>query len=173
MELIEFEGSLPALSESAFVAKGAILIGKVTVGDRASVWFNAVLRGDNEPITVGDASNVQDGCVLHTDPEYPCRVGEFVTVGHNVVLHGCTVEDGATIGMGATVLNGATVCAGALVAANALVLEGFEVPPGTLAAGVPAKVRRELNESDVARFRENAEGYVKRSRAYMRWEDKS
>lgn len=165
--MIEFEGRSPAVAASAFVAEGAVLVGDVTVGDEASIWFNAVLRGDNEPIAVGARSNVQDGCVLHTDPGFPCTVGEWVTVGHAVVLHGCTVHDQATVGMGATVLNGAVVGEGALVAANALVLEGFEIPPGTLAAGVPAKVRRELGPDDVARFRENAEGYVKRSRLYL------
>ena len=167
MTLITYESVRPRVSDSVFVATGAVLIGNVTVGDQSSIWFNAVLRGDNEPITVGSRSNIQDGCVLHTDPGFPCKVGDLVTIGHNVVLHGCTVADGATIGMGATVLNGATIGAGALVAANALILEGFDVPAGTLAAGVPAKIRRELNESDVAHFRENAEGYVGRSRIYL------
>ena len=167
MKLIAYNNSMPRIADSAYVASGAVLIGNVTVGERSSVWFNAVLRGDNEPITVGTESNVQDGCVLHTDPGYPCNIGDRVTIGHNVVLHGCSVGDGATIGMGATVLNGATVGAGALVAANALVLEGFEVPAGTLVAGVPAKVRRELIESDVDRFRQNARGYVKKSRIYI------
>ncbi|MEE2754413.1 MAG: gamma carbonic anhydrase family protein [Candidatus Latescibacterota bacterium] len=167
MRLITYDGSSPQLASTVFVANGAQLIGDVSVGDQSSVWFNAVLRGDNEPIRIGDHSNIQDGCVLHTDPGFPCVVGAWVTVGHNVVLHGCTVGDGATIGMGATVLNGASIGAGALVAANALVLEGFAVPPGVLVAGVPAKVRRELTESDVARFKQNAEGYVMRSRVYL------
>ena len=167
MKLIEYEGKIPEISSSAFVAEGAVLIGQVVVGDRSSIWFNAVLRGDNEPIIIGSGANVQDGCILHTDPGYPCRVGDSVTVGHNVVLHGCEIDDRATIGMGATVLNGATVGVDALVAANALVLEGFEVPSGTLAAGVPAKIRRELTETDIDRFRENADGYVSRSRIYL------
>jgi carbonic anhydrase/acetyltransferase-like protein (isoleucine patch superfamily) len=167
MELITYEGVTPRVSTTVFVANGAVLIGDVTVGDQSSIWFNAVLRGDNEPIVIGARSNVQDGCVLHTDPGFPCKVGDWVTVGHNVVLHGCQVSDGATIGMGATVLNGASIGAGALVAANALVLEGFEVPAGVLVAGVPAKIRRELTETDVARFRQNANEYVSRSRVYL------
>jgi carbonic anhydrase/acetyltransferase-like protein (isoleucine patch superfamily) len=167
MKTIPYKDVKPDIDASAFIAEGAVLIGDVTVGELSSVWFNAVIRGDNEPIRVGEGSNVQDGSVLHTDPGFPCVVGNRVTIGHNVVLHGCSVDDGATVGMGATVLNGARVGAGALVAANALVLEGFEVPPGTLAAGVPAKVRRELTEADIARFRENAEGYVTKSRVYM------
>ena len=167
MKMLPFQAHSPDIDASAFVADGAVLIGRVTVGRLSSVWFNAVLRGDNEPITIGERSNIQDGCVLHTDPGFPCSVGDRATIGHNVVLHGCVVADEATVGMGATVLNGAKIGTGALVAANALVLEGFEVPPGTLAAGVPAKVRRELTEVDIARFRQNAEGYVARSRVYM------
>ena len=164
MEYLSFNGVSPTVHESAFVARGAVLIGDVTVGEQSSVWFNAVLRGDNEPITIGAQSNVQDGCVLHTDPGFPTVLGNRVTTGHNVVLHSCRVDDTATIGMAATVLNGAVVGEGAMVAANALVLEGFESPPGTLAAGVPAKVRRDLTEADIDRFRQNAEGYVERSR---------
>lgn len=155
------------MADDAFVAQGAVLVGKVAVHAQASVWFNATLRGDNEHISVGPRSNVQDGCVLHTDPGFPCVVGESATIGHNVVLHGCTIEDEATVGMGATVLNGARVGRGALVAAGALVLEGFDVPPMTLAAGVPAKVRRELTQEDLERFRKNAEGYVQKGREYQ------
>ena len=157
--------------DAYFIAPTAAVIGAVRLDRNASVWWNAVIRGDNEPITVGENSNIQDGCILHTDPGYPCRVGDSVTVGHNVVLHGCEIDDRATIGMGATVLNGAMVGVDALVAANALVLEGFEVPSGTLAAGVPAKIRRELTETDIDRFRENADGYVSRSRIYLASKD--
>ncbi len=166
MTILPFEGTSPRIHETAYVATGVVLVGKVTVAAKASIWFNAVLRGDTENISIGEASNVQDGAVLHTDPGYPCVVGERVTVGHRAILHGCTVEEGATVGMGATVLNGAVVGQGALVAAGALVLEGMEIPPRTLVAGVPAKIRRELTVEDVARFRAGAESYVQRAEVY-------
>ncbi|MGW3862846.1 gamma carbonic anhydrase family protein, partial [Streptomyces sp. NPDC005047] len=116
----------------------------------ASVWYGAVLRGDVERISVGADSNVQDNCTLHADPGFPVTVGERVSIGHNAVVHGATVEDDCLIGMGATVLNGAVIGAGSLVAAQALVPQGMRVPPGSLVAGVPAKVRRELTEEERA-----------------------
>lgn len=166
MSLLSFEGNRPEVHPEAYVAEGAVLVGRVTVEAEASIWFNAVLRGDNEPISVGRGANVQDGAVVHTDPGFPCRIGDAVTVGHNAILHGCTVFAGATVGMGATVLNGAIVGEEALVAANALVPEGMEIPPRALVAGIPARVRRELTAEEVARFARGAEGYVARSRAY-------
>ena len=105
MGILQFQDISPAVDDSAFLAEGAILVGEVCVSAEASIWFNAVLRGDEEPIRIGKGSNIQDGAVLHTDPGCPCTVGEYVTVGHNAILHGCTVDRGATIGMGATVLN--------------------------------------------------------------------
>ena len=166
MRVLHFQDSSPAIDDSAFLAEGAILVGEVCVSAEASIWFNAVLRGDEEPIRIGKGSNIQDGAVLHTDPGCPCTVGEYVTVGHNAILHGCTVDRGATIGMGATVLNHARVGEEALVAANALVLEGMEIPSRTLAAGVPARVRRELTEEEIANFRKNTDGYVRRRGIY-------
>ena len=166
MKVLSFGGKTPAIDASAFIADGVVLIGDVSIREEGSVWFNAVLRADNEPIVIGAHSNVQDGTVCHTDPGFPCTVGEWSTIGHNAILHGCEIGNWATVGMGATVLNGARVGDHAFVAANALVLEGFKVPPRSLVAGVPAKVRRELTEEDVARFR-GAEGYVRRSRAYL------
>ena len=168
MMILTFEGHTPDIHESVFVAQGAILIGQVSVEEKGSIWFNAVLRGDNEPIRVGRESNIQDGAVVHTDPGYPCTVGEHVTVGHNAILHGCTVEKGVTVGMGATILNGARVGEHALVAANALVLEGTEVPPRTLVAGVPAKPRRELTDEEVDRFWRGIEVYVQRRAVYLK-----
>ena len=171
MNLLNFDGVLPEVHGSVFLAVGSVLVGDVKVGEASSIWYNAVLRGDNEPIRVGEGSNIQDGAVLHTDPGCPCTVGSDVTVGHNAILHGCSVSDGATVGMGATVLNKAQIGEEALVAANALVLEGTVIPPRTLAAGVPAKVKRELTKEEVDTFRKNTQGYVRRSRMYLSTDD--
>lgn len=166
MASLAYLDARPDVHETVFLAAGAVLIGRVWVAADASVWFNAVLRGDEEPIRIGRGSNIQDGAVLHTDPGCPCTVGEYVTVGHNAILHGCLIDRGATIGMGATVLNQARVGEESLVAANALVLEGMEIPPRTLAAGVPARIRRELTEEEIVNFRKNTDGYVRRRGVY-------
>jgi carbonic anhydrase/acetyltransferase-like protein (isoleucine patch superfamily) len=141
-------GRRPKVDSEAFVAPTASVIGDVTLEAGASVWYGAVLRGDVERICVGARSNVQDNCTLHADPGFPVSVGERVSIGHNAVVHGATVEDDCLIGMGATVLNGAVIGAGSLVAAQALVPQGMVVPPGSLVAGVPAKVRRELSKEE-------------------------
>ncbi len=167
MLIIPFNGKTPLIHETAYLAEGAVVIGDVEIGAEAGIWFNAVLRGDVEPIRIGAQSNVQDGAVLHTDPGCPCTIGESVTVGHNVILHGCLVGDGATVGMGATVLNRARVGEEAFVAANALVLEDTEIPPRTLVAGIPAKPKRELTKEQATSFRKNANGYVRRARVYL------
>ncbi len=141
-------GKEPQVDPEAFVAPTASVIGDVTLHAGTSVWYGAVLRGDVERIAVGADSNVQDNCTLHADPGFPVSVGERVSIGHNAVVHGATVEDDCLIGMGATVLNGAVIGAGSLVAAQALVPQGMRVPPGSLVAGVPAKVRRELSTEE-------------------------
>jgi carbonic anhydrase/acetyltransferase-like protein (isoleucine patch superfamily) len=155
------------LHPSAWIAPGAVLVGDVTVGDEASIWYGCVLRGDLEPIRVGRATNIQDLTLIHVDHGLPAIVGDRVTIGHRCVIHGCTVEDEALVGMGAVVLNGARIGKGALVAAGAVVLEGFEVPAGTVAAGVPAKVRgkvepglRERMLGGVDDYRVSARGYL-------------
>lgn len=150
----------PELDGSAFVALGAVVVGQVRLAAQSSVWYNAVLRAEAEPITLGERSNLQDGVVCHVDAGYPVTVGAGVSVGHRAVLHGCTVEDDCLIGMGATILNGAVIGAGSLVAAGAVVLEGTVVPPGSLVAGVPGKVRRELTADEQAGIRRNAESYL-------------
>jgi carbonic anhydrase/acetyltransferase-like protein (isoleucine patch superfamily) len=142
--IIELDGKTPDVAEDAFVAPTAVLIGDVTVLAGASIWFGAVLRGDNDAIVIGRGSNVQDNCVIHCADDLPTIVGENVTVGHMAMLEGCTIDDGALIGMGAIVLQRATVGKGSLVAAGAVVGEGMEIPSGVLAAGVPAKVKKEL-----------------------------
>ncbi|WP_027135708.1 gamma carbonic anhydrase family protein [Geminicoccus roseus] len=154
---------VPQVHPEAWVAPSAVLIGKVVVEKGASVWFGAVLRGDNETITVGEGSNVQENCVLHTDPGYPLTIGKDVTVGHLAMLHGCTIGDGALIGMCAVVLNGAEVGAGTLVGAKALVGENKQMPGGSLVLGAPGKVARELGEADRERMRQGARVYVERA----------
>ncbi|MFE6056835.1 gamma carbonic anhydrase family protein [Kitasatospora sp. NPDC056446] len=152
-------GKVPAVDPGAFVAPNAVVVGDVTLGAGASVWYGAVLRGDAESISVGAGSNIQDNCTLHADPGFPLVVGERISVGHNAVLHGCTVEDDVLVGMNATVLNGARIGTGSLVAAGAVVPQGMVVPPGSLVAGVPARVRRELGEDERAGIKANGEGY--------------
>lgn len=158
--LIAYNAVEPAVSGSAWVAGGATLIGRVTIGDRSSVWFTTVVRGDGDRIDVGEESNLQDGVVMHADPGFPVSVGDRVSVGHRAILHGCTVEDDVLIGMGAVVLNGARIGKGSLIAAGAVVLAGTTVPPGSLVAGLPAKVRRQLTDEEIAGVRLNAAGYV-------------
>ncbi|WP_181807802.1 gamma carbonic anhydrase family protein [Streptomyces shenzhenensis] len=141
-------GREPKVGADVFVAPTASVIGDVTLKAGASVWYGAVVRGDVERIVVGAQANVQDNVTLHADPGFPVSIGERVSIGHNAVVHGATVEDDCLIGMGATVLNGAVIGAGSLVAAQALVPQGMVVPPGSLVAGVPAKVRRELSQEE-------------------------
>ncbi|MFJ3645682.1 gamma carbonic anhydrase family protein [Streptomyces murinus] len=146
--IVGIGGKEPRVDAEAFVAPTASVIGDVTLGAGASVWYGAVVRGDVETITVGARANVQDNVTLHADPGFPVTIGERVSIGHNAVVHGATVEDDCLIGMGATVLNGAVIGAGSLVAAQALVPQGMVVPAGSLVAGVPAKVRRELSTEE-------------------------
>ncbi|WP_039796892.1 gamma carbonic anhydrase family protein, partial [Nocardia araoensis] len=153
----------PEIDESAWIAPNATVIGRVRLGAEVSVWYSAVLRGDLETIEVGARSNIQDGCVLHADPGFPLTVGAGVSVGHNAILHGCTIGDDVLVGMGATVLNGAVVGPGSLIAANALIPEGAQIPPGSLVAGVPGKVRRELGAEEQDRIRLNATVYLANS----------
>ena len=150
----------------AWIAPGAVVVGEVSLGARASVWYGCVLRGDLEPIQVGEESNLQDGTVVHVDRGFPVRIGRRVTVGHRCVVHGCTVEDGALIGMGSVLLTGARVGAGALVAAGSVVLENFEVPAGMVVAGVPARLRGPVPEALRERLAHGADTYVAASRAY-------
>lgn len=156
----EFRGQWPTIAGTAFVAPGAHVIGRVMLGEGASVWFNAVLRGDGDAITLGDRSNAQDNVVIHADPGFPAIIGKGVSIGHGAVVHGCTVDDDCLIGMNATVLNGAHVGAGSLIAAGAVVREGAVIPPRSLVAGVPGRVVRELGDDDVAHLVRNADVYV-------------
>jgi len=160
----------PDVSAAAFVAPGAVLIGRVTIGAEASVWYGAVLRADRDTICIGERSNVQDGCVLHADPGVPLSVGSDVTIGHNATLHGCTVEELVLIGMGAIILNGARVGRHSIIAAGTVLAEGQQVPQGVLVAGVPGKVRRDLSEAERAAIERNAATYVDLSRQHRHGE---
>jgi carbonic anhydrase/acetyltransferase-like protein (isoleucine patch superfamily) len=153
-------------SKALFVAPDAAVIGDVELGEDSSVWYGAVLRGDTEPIRIGARSNIQDGTVVHTDDGFPTTVAEDVTVGHNVILHGCTIGPGCTIGMGAILLNGSRVGANSLVAAGALLPEGREYPSDSLIMGVPARALRELTEDERARVAEGSEVYQQRAREH-------
>jgi carbonic anhydrase/acetyltransferase-like protein (isoleucine patch superfamily) len=156
----------PRIVESAFVFENATVIGKVALQAGVSIWPYATLRGDNEPITVLEGSNVQEGAVLHTDPGSPLQVGAHVTVGHQAMLHGCTIGDGALVGIQAVVLNNARIGKNCLVGAGALVTEGKEFPDNSLIIGSPAKVVRELTPEEIARMHANTAWYVKRAQSY-------
>ena len=156
-----YQGRLPQIPASCYVDPSAQVIGDVTLGERSSVWMNAVLRGDVNSIRVGANSNVQDCAVLHGQRNlYPVVVGDWVTIGHNATVHGCVVEDAVLIGIGATVLNGCRIGEGSIIAAGAVVPEGTVVPPRTLWAGIPAKLRRQLSDTDRAKILEYAQNYL-------------
>jgi len=152
-------GASPALDPAAFVAPGARIVGAVEMSEGSSAWYNAVLRADSAAITIGAGSNLQDNVSVHVDAAHPVVIGENVSVGHNAVVHGCTIGDGTLIGMGSVVLSGAVVGEGCLIAGGAVVLEGSVIPPGSLVAGVPATVRRELTDEERASILRNAEIY--------------
>jgi carbonic anhydrase/acetyltransferase-like protein (isoleucine patch superfamily) len=149
------------IGREAWIAPNATLTGRVVLGDRASVWFGCVLRGDLAPITIGDETNVQDLTVVHVDRDRPVLVGRRVTIGHRAVIHGCTVDDEAVIGMGAVLLSGSRVGCGALVAAGAVIREGFEVPAGAIAAGVPAVLRGQVGPELRSRFADGVQSYLR------------
>lgn len=156
-----FEDVEPVVDQTAFIAPGAVVIGKVRIGPLASIWYNTVVRGDYDQVSIGACTNIQDGSILHEHAGFPLYVGERVTVGHRVLLHGCTIEDDAYIGMGAIILNGVRIGAGAVIGAGSLVLQGQEIPPGTLAIGAPARVVRAIKEEELTRFRGAVGRYLK------------
>jgi carbonic anhydrase/acetyltransferase-like protein (isoleucine patch superfamily) len=168
MALYELDGVAPQLAESSWVADSAQVMGNVHLAEGSSVWFGAVLRGDTETITVGKGSNVQDGSVMHADYGYPLVVGERVTIGHQVMLHGCTIGDETLIGIGATVLNGAKIGKHCLVGARSLVTEGKEFPDGSMIMGSPAKVVRQLTPEQIEGLRRSAAHYVENAERYRR-----
>ncbi len=161
------KGLMSAVDGGAFVAQGAIVTGDVTLGEDVGVWFGCVLRGDDAPIVIGRRTNVQDGTVIHADPDVSNVIGDEVTIGHRCVLHGAKVGDRALIGMGAILLGGSEIGEESIVAAGAVVKEGMIVPPRSLVAGVPAKILREIRPEQLAGLRASADGYVKKIRIYL------
>jgi carbonic anhydrase/acetyltransferase-like protein (isoleucine patch superfamily) len=166
MPIYQFATWMPEVAPDAYVAPGAHVMGRVRLLSCASVWFGAVLRGDNEPITIGEESNVQDGSVLHTDPGFALTVGSRVTIGHQAMLHGCTVGEGSLIGIQAVILNGARIGRNCLVGAGALVTEGKQFPDGVLIVGSPARVVRELDAQAIAAMHANTQHYVERAKRF-------
>ncbi|MCR6475009.1 gamma carbonic anhydrase family protein [Variovorax sp. LT1R20] len=168
MALYELDGVAPQLATGAWVADSAEVIGNVKLGENASIWFGAVLRGDNETMTIGRNSNVQDMSMLHSDPGSPLTVGENVTIGHQVMLHGCTIGDNSLIGIQAVVLNNAKIGRNSIVGAGSVVTEGKEFPDNSLIFGSPAKVMRTISDEDAARLRHGSEHYVENAVRYAK-----
>lgn len=164
--LYELDGTRVRAEGAHFVADNAVVVGNVLLKTNASVWFNAVLRGDAELITIGENSNVQDGSVLHTDPGYPLDIGSNVTIGHKVMLHGCQIGDNSLIGINAVVLNGAKIGRNCLIGANALITEGKEIPDNSMVMGSPGKVVRQLSEAQIAGLTMSAKHYVKNGQRF-------
>ncbi len=170
MTVHELDGVAPELPEGGecWIAPTATVIGKVTIGEGVSIWFGAVVRGDNERITIGRDTNLQDHAVLHTDMRFPLTIGVACTVGHRAIIHGCTIGDNVLIGMGATVMNGARVGSNCLIGAGALIPEGREIPSGSLVIGVPGKVVRPLSSDEIGRNRGSAAHYVANWKRYAK-----
>jgi len=166
LTLYTFDNSIPEIKETSFIAPNASLIGRVRIGEKSSVWFNTVLRGDMENISIGDESNIQDLSMGHADPGFPLIVGNRVTIGHHCVVHGCRIEDDCLIGMGAIIMNGVKIGRGSIIGAGAVLLEGMEVPEFSMVVGSPANVRKTYDESILENIRESAQIYVKRSISY-------
>lgn len=161
--ILSYSGICPTIDDTAFIAPGAVVVGKVEIGPRASIWYNSVVRGDADKVKIGACTNIQDGSILHQDEGFPLIIGQRVTVGHRAILHGCNIEDDALIGMGSTILSGARIGAGAVVGAGSLVLQGQEIPPGMLAIGSPARLVRVLTEGELVKFRHGVGNYLKYS----------
>ncbi|MEH6542655.1 MAG: gamma carbonic anhydrase family protein [Porticoccaceae bacterium] len=166
--IYEYDQHSPEIGDGVFVAPSADVIGQVVIGDRASIWFNAVVRGDTDRIYIGAGSNVQDNAVVHTDPGIQVRIGENVTIGHCAMVHGCTIGDNSLIGINAVVLNHVRIGRNCLIGANALVPEGMEIPDNSMVLGTPAKIVRTLDEAAVAGLAESAAGYRDKAAAFIR-----
>ena len=157
---------LKTADDNFWIAPNASVIGEVNLERDASIWFNAILRADNEPITIGEGSNVQDGAIVHTDPGFACRIGKKVTVGHMAMLHGCSIGDGSLIGIGAVILNGAKIGKNCIIGSKALVTEGMEVPDGSMVLGIPGKIKKTLTEEEQSVVPLGAEHYIDNYKKY-------
>ena len=164
MTLLEAQ---PRIDPSAFVAEGATVIGQVTIGAESSVWFGCVIRGDRSPVVIGERCNVQDGAVIHEDPEFPVTIGNDVSLGHGAIVHGATIRDRVLVGIRAVVLNGAVVGEDSIIGAGAVVTPGTIVPPGSLVLGIPGKVKGPVDEEGLGLIRRTAANYVRLSRQYL------
>ncbi|WP_029058757.1 gamma carbonic anhydrase family protein [Stappia stellulata] len=169
MAIYQLDDGIPGLPDAGqfWIAPCASVIGSVVLKRHASVWFGAVLRGDNETITLGEGTNVQDGCVLHTDMGFPLDIGRNCTIGHKAILHGCTIGDNSLVGMGATVLNGARIGRNCIVGANALIAEGKEIPDNSLVVGMPGRVVRQLDEAAAQGITASADNYVRNWQRFL------
>jgi carbonic anhydrase/acetyltransferase-like protein (isoleucine patch superfamily) len=166
--IYDFEGHTPKLDQNSWVASNSVVIGKVELKKDSNIWFNVTLRGDVEPITVGEGSNVQDGSVVHSDPGCPVIIGKNVTVGHLVMLHGCVIEDDCLIGIGSTILNKAKIGKNSIIGANALVTENKVIPERSLVLGSPGKIVRQVTDEEIKSIKENAEHYVANYKKYKK-----
>jgi carbonic anhydrase/acetyltransferase-like protein (isoleucine patch superfamily) len=165
--IYELENLKPSyLGDNHWIADSADVIGNVQIGLEVSIWWRAVVRGDNEPIVIGDRTNVQDGCVLHTDPGFPICIGRNVTIGHMCMLHGCEIDNGSLVGIGSTILNGAKIGKNCLIGAQSLITEGKVIPDNSLVMGSPGKIIKELTLDQVKELAKNAGGYVERAKLY-------
>ena len=166
--IYDFEGHTPKLDSNSWVASNSVIIGKVELKKDSNIWFNVTLRGDVEPITIGEGSNVQDGSVVHSDPGCPVIIGKNVTIGHLVMLHGCVIEDDCLIGIGSTILNKAKIGKNSIIGANALVTENKVIPERSLVLGSPGKIVRQVTDEEIEYIKENARDYVENFKKYKK-----
>lgn len=164
--IIEYKGNLPQIDESCYIAETAQIIGQVTIKENANIWFGTVVRGDVSYITIGANTNIQDNCVVHTDANSPTIIGDNVTVGHNAIIHACTIEDEVLIGMGAIILDNAVIGKNTIIGAGSLIPPGKKIPPNSLVMGSPGKVIRQVTDEEIIGLRKSSQGYVKLSKDY-------
>lgn len=165
--------NIPQIDPTAFVADSADLIGAVSLGKQSSIWYKAVVRADDEPVTIGEGTNIQDGCIIHIDPGQPTILGNFVTVGHRAIVHGAWIDDYVMVSIGAIILTGARIGTNSIIGAGALVTEGMEIPPNSLVVGVPGRVIKSVSEEQSARIRGTADVYIERGQRYAEMRDKT